>query len=253
MPSSPALVLIHGGSHSARCWQPTIAELARQSPQTPVLAVDLPGRGSVPADLGSVTVQDWVDSTVGQIDAAALTDVVLVAHSMGGLTAPGVAAALGAERVRALVMVAACIPPQGGTVMDTLSPVLRRGIERQARKGGAAPPLAKPLAAMFFCNGMSKEQKRLVLDQLCDDASQTAREPIDRSGLPHSIPRTWVLTKRDRALRPKQQRQFMQNLGGVSRVIEIDTCHDVMVSEPARLAEVLLEVVTPAATPVGRD
>jgi pimeloyl-ACP methyl ester carboxylesterase len=232
MPSSPALVLIHGGSHSARCWQPTIAELARQSPQTPVLAVDLPGRGSVPA---------------------ALTDVVLVAHSMGGLTAPGVAAALGAERVRALVMVAACIPPQGGTVMDTLSPVLRRGIERQARKGGAAPPLAKPLAAMFFCNGMSKEQKRLVLDQLCDDASQTAREPIDRSGLPHSIPRTWVLTKRDRALRPKQQRQFMQNLGGVSRVIEIDTCHDVMVSEPARLAEVLLEVVTPAATPVGRD
>lgn len=249
---SPALVLIHGGSHSARCWQPTISELARQSPHTQVLAVDLPGRGAVPADLGTVTVQDWVDSTIAQIDAAGLSDVVLVAHSMGGLTAPGVAAALGAERVRALVMVAACIPPQGGTVMDTLSPLLRRGIERQARKGGAAPPLAKPLASMFFCNGMSKEQKRFVLDQLCDDASQTAREAIDRSLLPDTIPRTWVLTGRDRALRPKQQRQFMHNLGGVGRVIEIDTCHDVMVSEPTRLAEVLLTAGAEAATSAGR-
>jgi pimeloyl-ACP methyl ester carboxylesterase len=238
--SRPSLVLIHGGSHSSACWQPTVEELARQAPDLKVLAVDLPGRGSVPADLGEVTISDWVASTVEQIERAALDEVVLVAHSMGGLTAPGVAATLGAGRVRRLVLVAACIPPEGGTVMDTLSPILRKGIERQARKGGAAPPLAKPLASLFFCNGMTKEQRAFTLAQLCPDASRVAQERVSRRDLPTQIPRSWVLTRRDRSLRPRQQREFMANLGGVEEVTEIDSCHDVMIRAPRRLAEVLI-------------
>jgi hypothetical protein len=56
-----------------------------------------------------------------------------------------------------------------------------------------------------------------------------------------TFPRTWILTLRDRALAPKVQRKHIEALGGVQTLIEIDTCHLLMVSEPERLAEILVE------------
>ena len=59
--------------------------------------------------------------------------------------------------------------------------------------------------------------------------------------MPDDVPRTWILTLRDRALSPKSQRRSIAALGGVQTVIPIDTCHGLMVSEPKRLAEILIE------------
>jgi len=66
-------------------------------------------------------------------------------------------------------------------------------------------------------------------------------EKVSRRGMPDDIPRTWILTRRDRALAPRLQRKYIDSLGGVQALIEIDTCHMVMVSEPERLAEILVE------------
>src|SRR5437660_12122958 len=97
----PDLVLVHGGAHAADCWDLTIAELACREPRLRVLAVDLPGRGRNPADLATVTVAGWVDSVVTDIERAALGDVVVVGHSLGGLTVPGVVTRLAATGGRA--------------------------------------------------------------------------------------------------------------------------------------------------------
>ena len=42
-------------------------------------------------------------------------------------------------------------------------------------------------------------------------------------------------------VRPRQQRASIANLGDVDAIVEIDTCRDIMVSEPAELATVLAE------------
>jgi pimeloyl-ACP methyl ester carboxylesterase len=55
------------------------------------------------------------------------------------------------------------------------------------------------------------------------------------------VPRTWILTTRDRALSNKSQQASIAALGRVEDVIPIDACHDVMFSHPERLAQVLLE------------
>jgi hypothetical protein len=55
------------------------------------------------------------------------------------------------------------------------------------------------------------------------------------------VPRTWVLTTRDRALSQKSQHASMAALGGVQEVISIEACHDVMFSHPEQLARILLE------------
>lgn len=225
----------------ARCWDPTVSALAALAPGVDVLALDLPGRGATPGDLATLTIAQCVDSVVRQIEASALRDVVLVGHSMAGLTVPGVAARLGADRVRRLVMVACCVPRQGQSIVDTLAGPLRVMSARAARTRKPAKAMPRWMADLMFCNGMTPEQRRIVHDQLCAEASSITAEPVDRSDLPAEIPRTWVLPLRDRSLRPKQQRTYMANLGGVTDVVEIDACHDVMVSHPMELAAVLAE------------
>jgi pimeloyl-ACP methyl ester carboxylesterase len=59
--------------------------------------------------------------------------------------------------------------------------------------------------------------------------------------MPADVARTWILTGRDRTVPIKAQRRCIDALGGVHTLIELDTCHDLMVSEPERLAKTLVE------------
>ncbi|MCU1614984.1 MAG: menH 1 [Frankiales bacterium] len=243
------LVLVHGGHHDARCWGPTVAELQRTSPGLPVLAVDLPGRGSRPGNLMDYSVEGCARAVAEQVDAAGLDQVVLVAHSAAGMVVPAAAEVLGEQRVRRMVFVAASIPPEGGTILDTLAGPWRPVAARAARRTSAIQPPPRIFAAATFCNGMTREQRRFALDRLVPETPHLSVLPVSRAGLPGDIPRTWVLTGKDRSLRPAAQRASIERLGGVEEVVEIDTCHDAMISEPARLAEVLTRQVRAAARP----
>jgi hypothetical protein len=49
------------------------------------------------------------------------------------------------------------------------------------------------------------------------------------------------MTLRDRTLSEAQQRAGIEALGGMDARYPIESCHDVMISEPRRLAQILLE------------
>ncbi len=236
----PALVLVHGGAHAGDCWEPTVDEIHRSAPDVKVLAVDLPGRRTKPGDLATARIDDWADSVVNDIETAGYDDVVLAGHSMAGITMPGVAARLGADRVREIVFAAAFIPPNGKSVIDTVpGPLGWYG--RRALRGRPAGGLPRPLGTFAFCNGMTPEQRRFTQARWYAESTTVVVENVDRSAMPADIPRTWILTLRDRALSRKAQRRSIEALGGVQTVIEIDTCHNLMISEPKRLAEILVE------------
>ncbi|WP_375484231.1 alpha/beta fold hydrolase [uncultured Mycobacterium sp.] len=236
----PDLVLVHGGEHAADCWDLTVAELRRQEPDLRVLAVDLPGRRGRRAESPVVTIAGWVHSVVADIEEAGLGDIVIVGHSMAGLTVPGVVGKLGWPRVREMILAAAFIPPQGATLVDTLRGPLAPFARRAARRGR---PVKIPAAAnrFAFCNGMTREQRQFVLSRIYPEYPSVGIERVDRGDLPDDVPRTWILTLRDRALSVRQQRDCINALGGVDTVVTIDTCHDLMVSEPQRLARILVQ------------
>src|SRR5262249_55773462 len=110
------LVLVHGGSFSASCWELVVEQL-----DGPVLAVDLPGRGRHPAPLDTVTIETAAASVAADVDAAGFDDIVLVGHSLAGCSMPATIGLLG-DRVRHAVFIACTVPEDGTSALHTLDP-----------------------------------------------------------------------------------------------------------------------------------
>ncbi|BBX27032.1 hypothetical protein GCM10009632_13020 [Mycolicibacterium alvei] len=181
-----------------------------------------------------------MDSVVADIEEADLGDIVIVGHSMAGVTVPGVVAKLGASQVREMVLATAFVPRQGQAIVDTLSGPLAFFARRAARTGN--PVKVPRLAAQYaFCNGMTRAQRKFTMSRLYAESARIPAEPVDRSGLPDEVPRTWILTTHDRALSLNSQRASIAALGGVQDVIPVDACHDVMISHPERMARILID------------
>ena len=237
----PALVLIHGGAHAADCWDFTVEEIRRLAPELTVLAVDLPGRRGKPGALSAVTIEDCVESVITDVEDAGLEEVVVCGHSLGGVTVPGVVAKLGPSRVREMILAAAFLPPQGTSVLDSLGGPLGWYARRAAVARQKAVVMPRTAARLAFCNGMTPYQREFLLSRICGESIRLVTEKVDRSGLSGDVSWTWILTRRDRSLSQRQQRRSISALRGAGTVIPIDTCHDLMVSEPRRLAEILIE------------
>ena len=244
------LVLVHGGAHGAWCWEPTVPHL-----DGAVLPIDLPPKSVRGGDdrrvqlpeLQTLTIGDFAASTIADIDAAGFDRFVLVGHSMGGLTISEVAARI-PERVARLVYVSCIVPPEGGSAIDALPEEIREmtttAIE-DARQGGANPigNFDDGTARHMFCNDMTDEQARFVLDRIGTEAVGILAEKVSRAGIPPDLPKTFVKLLQDQSLAPDDQDQLIANLrsspGGDVEVIELDSGHDAMVSHPRELAEVL--------------
>jgi pimeloyl-ACP methyl ester carboxylesterase len=235
----PALVLVHGGGLAADSWELTVNEIHRLAPELTVLALDMPGRRNKPGDLRELTLADYVDSLVGDIESAGSQDLVIAGHSIGGMPLPGVVTKLGAARVREMIFAAALLPPEGTSIVDS-SPWLSATMARRAAKKNVPGKTPRWMARFVYLNGVPSHRRRFMAGKLYAESLRILTEKMSRRGMPNDIPRTWILTRQDRALAPKVQRKYIEALGGVQTLIEIDTCHMVMVSEPERLAEILV-------------
>ncbi|WP_219417889.1 alpha/beta hydrolase [Pseudonocardia nigra] len=107
------IVLVHGAWHDASSWAPLVRELRSRGHD--VVAVDLP---SEQPGLGAEHYAEAVEAALAPIGPS--DRFVLVGHSLGGLTVPVVAQRLGAERVAALVLVAALVPRPGMSSDDQM-------------------------------------------------------------------------------------------------------------------------------------
>jgi hypothetical protein len=161
-------------------------------------------------------------------------------HRNSRCSIPGVATKLGASRVREMVFATAFVPPEGTAVVDTLAGPLA-WYARRGAKTGKTGELPAAVASFAFVNGVPRTRRRYLLNRLCADSPCIATENVSRRDMPDDIPRTWILTTRDRALSVKSQRNSIAALGGVQTMFPMDTCHDLMISEPKRLAEILVE------------
>ena len=99
--------LVHGAWHGAWCWERLVPELEARGHRT--VAMDLP------SDRAEATFETYAGVVLDALAADRADDVVLVGHSLAGLTVPLVAAQ---RAVRHVVYLCALVPVPGRTFLD---------------------------------------------------------------------------------------------------------------------------------------
>lgn len=220
-------VLVHGGGHGAWCWDRLVPCLQADARVQSVLAVDLPGRGAQrdAKPLEAITLADFVDHLVIEIESRDLNDVVLVDHSLAGISIPRAAARLPA-RIRQLVYLSTSNPPAGQSIADLmqhpLSP-LSRGVDFRG----------------MFCNDLDDETTAWLFSRLEDEPPGPISERVTAVSLPSGLKSTYILLERDEALPPDFQREQAAN-ADVDEVVSFDAGHSAFLSRPRELAQLLL-------------
>lgn len=228
-------VLVHGGGSTARYWDRVVPLLDGR-----VLAVDLPGRGAHPAGLARIAVDDEVESVVADIDAAAVTDpIVLVAHSSGGLVVPGVVAALGAQRFERIVLNAALVPTEGGLGLEGMQPRHAEGLA--AAVEASDEPITLPgepgdperTRVSYGGDPLSDDDIAFVTDP-CRFVADTVHhyfQPVHWSKA-RGIPVTYVVNDRDRPIPTSLQLEMIERLPDLPTVVHLDTGHIPAITVP---------------------
>ncbi len=235
-------VLVHGAWHGAWCWRDVTEALIRAGHRAH--AVTLTGVGERAHLLNpEITLQTHIQDVVSAIECEEMQDVVLAVHSYAGMVGTGVADRI-PERLSHLVYVDAVVPKPGEAWSGTHS----RATQESRLNAAAASPqftFPPPGASLF---GLDGEQADWVNRRQTPHPGKPYTEAlmfsIDRVA---ALPRTFVSCVRPTlatidAIRPRvTDPRFWDGkwLPG-SRVIEMDTGHDPMVSDPQGLTQVLL-------------
>jgi pimeloyl-ACP methyl ester carboxylesterase len=228
-------VLVHGGVHQAAAWAPLLPHLRHRA-----LAVDLPGRGSRPADLSGVGIDTCVDSVCADIDAWDVEHVVLVGHSLAGVTVPLVAERL-PDRVAHVVLLSALVPPSGESVFTSLN-WFERAFVSQLVRPDQPFRLTQEMVKFGFATNVSPERWEALKAQTCPESSRLLYEIVERRPLPRRYPLTYVVHLRDRMLSVKRQQASIRNLGHPVQVRTIDAGHSAFAVCPDEVGALLDEI-----------
>jgi pimeloyl-ACP methyl ester carboxylesterase len=220
-----SFVLIPGAGGMAWYWH-RVVPLIRAANHEAV-AVDLPGDD---ARCGLATYADRVIRGIG-----ARTDVILVAHSLGGFTAPLVCAQA-ARAMRAIVLVNAMIPNPGETAGEWWGAT---GAVRAREQAAASHGYAAAFdLETYFLHDVPREVLHTASEPPREEADTVFGEPCRFERWPD--PPLHVLTGRDDRFFPIefQRRVALERLG--KQVDEIAGGHLVALSNPEGVVERLL-------------
>ena len=248
-------VLVHGAWHDGSCWAPVVRRLTAAGRDVHV--VDLPGnRPGTP----SRTYIESVLDVVGPGDGVGQGRVVLVGHSAGGLVVPAVAQALGADRVAAMVLVAALVPRPGMSWQERArseQPMVAGFGRGQRRHDDGTTWWPEESAAAELYAGVAQEYGPGGEEAV--QAAVAALRPQDwtltrEAGLLATWPavRTvLVICADDRVVDPSWSCSAAGVVPG-AEVVELAGGHFPMLTRPAELAA-LIDSVIAAADPAAAD
>jgi len=205
----PTFTLIHGGGGSAWDWHLVASDLSDRG-HDPV-AVDLPSEDETAG---------WSDYANTVVDAIGTSsDVIVVAHSLGGFTAPLVCARISVDH---LVLVAGMIPAPGELFGDWWA---NTGYETSGYDDVFYHDVAPGLAAD------ARRRER-------DETSKALQEPWPLGGWPDT-PTTYLLCRDDRMFPAAWARRHARERLGVAPD-EMDGGHYITLSRPRELADRLV-------------
>jgi pimeloyl-ACP methyl ester carboxylesterase len=222
--------LVHGAWHGAWCWERLIDELDKRGHRS--VAVELPCED--PSAGAREYAAVVLDALEGEDEA-----LVLVGHSLGGVTVPLVAQA---RPVRSLVYLTPSLPKLGSSVVESMAeePVNTAEVLAELEVvDGTFLRVAPEQAALFF-NACAPDDAAWATKKLRLQALTPLTETTPLGRFP-DVPSTVILGTDDRLLNvPMMQKIARRRLGVEPIVIASD--HSPFLSMPAALADLLTSV-----------
>lgn len=243
----PLIVMVHGGFHWGGCFG-KVANLLAQNGY-PVATPDNRSHGYEATPYNAI--KDMADycAPVERIVAAAKSPVVLLGHSLGGVTLTYLGEKY-PEKIRRLIYLTAIMCPNGESFASYMTP--ERSVmfafpplfDGTGPSDGVMLKVSDPaVVRSAFYADCSDHDFRIAManvnpiNSLIPLQFKSAITPR-RFG---SIPRAYIETSEDRTLVPKFQRQFQADVPGAT-VRTLATSHSPFFSQPEALANLIMQL-----------
>ena len=242
-------VLVHGAFGGAWCWEPVVEALERDGHEA--IAIDLPGSGEDQTAVGAVTL-DAYGERVCEVLSAQDGPSILVGHSMGGAVITHGAARC-PQNVSLLVYVAAFMPSDGQSLLDMTKLPEAAGDVVQANLTVSGDPPVGALSESAYGDGLmcccTPAQIQWSIARRRPQAVAPFGAPVRvPGGALDAVPRAYVLTLQDYAIRPALQRRMIAEHPCVD-VVELDTDHTPALSATTELVAALERFASLGSSP----
>lgn len=243
-------VLVHGLFHSGRSWQPLVDAL--RAAGATVFAPDL--LGSAEGGPAYYEVADMKEHTrpVRDVIEAATQPVILVGHSLGGVSVTYLAQQM-PEKIARVIYIAGMVFANGESgVAGVLTEPEAANHPDAQDLASLLRPAANPMGITLDMSDLEMVRKVFYAD--CDDdivaAAVSALVPT-QSLLPllwvsditperfGSLPRTYIETVEDHAIPIATQRAMQERVPGATAVT-LHTSHSPFLSQPETVADMLI-------------
>lgn len=229
-------VLVHGAWHGGWCWKKvkTILENQGFSVYTPTLT----GLGERSHLLNEeIGLDTHIQDIVSVLEYEDLKNVVLVGHSYGGMVITGVAGR-SAKRISHLVYLDAFLPENGKALKDYLPGNNSENNQPQEKRDWKVPP--RSTAAEFGVK--EKEDIEWTEKRLGPQSAKTFVQAVTiENPIPDSIKKVYIQLTDDSPWFVEAAEKARTN--GFKSIKYLGGGHDAMISQPAKIAEILNSIV----------
>ncbi|MDT3438668.1 alpha/beta hydrolase [Pseudofrankia sp. BMG5.37] len=232
-------VLVHGGGHGGWCYQP-VARLLRAAGHE-VYAPTLTGLGERAHLVGPhVDLDLHIQDVVALLHYENLRDVILVGHSYGGMVITGIADRA-ADRVGRLVYLDAANPVNGQSLVDVAGPIIQATRPTGKVVDGVELVLIPFPEAGAFYGVTNPDDIAWMADRLTPHPWRCFEQPLTltNEAAVWAIPQYHIVCTSTLATRDPE---LMAKARADGRLWDIDTGHDLMITEPQATANALTEV-----------
>lgn len=217
-------VLIHGAGSDSWYWHLVDPELRALGHD--VVAPDLP------CDDDAAGLREYTNAVVDALSGHDTTDVVVVAQSLGGFTAP-----LVCERVPVglMILVAAMVPQPGELLGDWWENAGWDKARREHAERHGTTPIGMDDVEALFLHDLPPDLKAEAMHHERNQSGTPFREPWPLAAWPE-VPTRVVLCRVDRLFPPNLQRRVAKERLGITPD-EIDGGHLPALSRPKELVD----------------
>ena len=232
-------VLVHGGGHGGWCFRRVVQIL--RSHEHEVYAPTMTGLGERSHLLRpDIDLEMHIRDIVAVLHYEDLRDVILVGHSYGGMVITGVADRA-TDRVGRLVYLDAATPVNGQSLLDVAGPIIEATRPLGKVVDGVELVLLPGAEAGRFYGVNDAVDLAWMDDRLAGHPWKCFEQRLELTNEEAlwAIPQYHVVCTSTLATRDPEQ---MARARAAGRLWDIDTGHDLMITEPERVAAALSEI-----------